>query len=158
MARTSHKSKQDGPAGSSHDDLASHGDEEHQTQPRSSAPITGYKRMRTKAADARGKRPDDIISNENSNESQPADAGNKNVECADIDQPPKAKRQKTGGTEGRRNRASPARLFKLNKDLVPYQKGVIIGKEFGGILDLAASSMPEDFSQWIMKHYDPEIS
>ena len=123
MAGTSHKSKQDGPAGSSHDDLASHGDEEHQTQvctcsgvfyvltvhkrfcfpflfifvvsifqPRSSAPITGYKRMRTKAVAARGKRPDDIISNENSNESQAADAGNKNVECADVDQPPKAKR------------------------------------------------------------------
>ena len=130
MAGTSHKSKQDGPAGSSHDDLASHGNEEHQTQvctcsgsfmfflyitefvfhflliyvvsifqPRSSAPITGYKRMRTKAVAARGKRPDDIISNENSNESQAADAGNKNVECADVDQPPKAKRQKTGGTE-----------------------------------------------------------
>ena len=32
MAGTSHKSKQDGPAGSSHDDLASHGNEEHQTQ------------------------------------------------------------------------------------------------------------------------------
>lgn len=46
----------------------------------------------------------------------------------------------------------------MNKDLVPDQKGVIIGKEFGGILDLAASSMPGDFSQWIMKHYDPEIS
>ena len=68
-------------------------------QPRSSAPITGYKRMRTKAVAARGKRPNDIISNENSNESQAADAGNKNVECADVDQPPKAKRQKTGGTE-----------------------------------------------------------
>ena len=131
MAGTSHKSKQDGPAGSSHDDLASHGNEEHQTQvctcsgsfmfflyitefvffpflliyvvsifqPRSSAPITGYKRQRTKAVIARGKRPDDIISNENSNESQAADAGNKNVEGADVDQPPKAKRQKTGGTE-----------------------------------------------------------
>ncbi|XBI37301.1 hypothetical protein VPH35_122653 [Triticum aestivum] len=118
MVGTSHKSKQDGPAGSSHDDLASHGNEEHQTQPRSSAPITGYKHMRTKAVITRRKRPDDIISNENSNESQAADAGNKNVEGADVDQPPKAKRQKTGGTEGRRNRASPARLFKLNKDLV----------------------------------------
>ena len=46
----------------------------------------------------------------------------------------------------------------MNKELVPDQKGVIIGKEFGGILDLAASSMPGDLSQWIMKHYDPEIS
>nr|XP_040249552.1 uncharacterized protein LOC120967028 [Aegilops tauschii subsp. strangulata] len=130
----------------------------HAQEPRSSAPITGYKRQRTKAVIARGKRPDDIISNENSNESQAADARNKNVEGADVDQPPKAKRQKTGGTEGCRNRASPARLFKLNKDFVPDQKGVIIGKEFGGILDLAASSMPGGLSQWIMKHYDPEIS
>ena len=32
MAGTSHKSKEDGPTGSSHDDLASHGNEEHQTQ------------------------------------------------------------------------------------------------------------------------------
>ena len=122
MVGTSHKSKQDGPAGSSHDDLASHGNEEHQAQvctcsgsfmfflyitdfvfhflfifvvsifqPRSSAPITRYKRMRTKAIVSRGKRPDDIISNENSNESQAADAGNKNVEGADVDQPPKPK-------------------------------------------------------------------
>lgn len=71
---------------------------------------------------------------------------------------PNPKRQKTGGNEGRRNKASPARLFKLNKDLVSNQKGVIIGKEFGGLLDLAANSMPGDLSQWIMKHCDPEMS
>ena len=64
-------------------------------QPRSSAPITGYKRQRTKAVIARGKRPDDIISNE----SQVTNAGNTNVEGADVDQPPKPKCQKTGGTE-----------------------------------------------------------
>uniref|UniRef100_M8CCX1 Ubiquitin-like protease family profile domain-containing protein n=1 Tax=Aegilops tauschii TaxID=37682 RepID=M8CCX1_AEGTA len=58
--------------------------------------------------------------------------------------------------EDKRNRASPARLFKLNKLLVPLQKGVIIDREFGGLLDIAASSMPRDLSQWIMKHYDPE--
>ncbi|KAI4976653.1 hypothetical protein ZWY2020_050260 [Hordeum vulgare] len=57
-----------------------------------------------------------------------------------------------------RNRASPARLFKLNKELILAQKGVIIGKEFGGLLDLAASSMLGDLSEWILKHYDPEMS
>ena len=46
----------------------------------------------------------------------------------------------------------------MNKELVSNQKGVIIGKEFGGLLDLAANSMPGDLSQWIMKHYDPEMS
>ncbi|KAF7019567.1 hypothetical protein CFC21_032728 [Triticum aestivum] len=143
MAGTSHKSKQDGLVGSSHDDLASHGNEEHQTQPRSSAPITGYKRQRTKAVIARGKRPDDIISNENSNESQAADVGNKNVEGADVDQPPKPKRQKKGGTEGRRNRASPARLCKLNKDLVPDQKGSSLEKNLVAFWILQRVACPE---------------
>lgn len=46
----------------------------------------------------------------------------------------------------------------MNKLLVPDQKGAVILKEFGGLLDLAASSMPGDLSQWIMKHYDPEMS
>ncbi|KAI5014353.1 hypothetical protein ZWY2020_055743 [Hordeum vulgare] len=61
-------------------------------------------------------------------------------------------------SQGRRNRASPARLFKLNKDLNFEQKGAIIEKEFGGLLDLAANSMSGDLSQWIMRHYDPEMS
>ena len=38
-------------------------------QPQSGAPIIGYNRQRTKIVIAWGKRPDDIISNENSNES-----------------------------------------------------------------------------------------
>ncbi|XBI82065.1 hypothetical protein VPH35_090841 [Triticum aestivum] len=113
MAGTSQKSKKDGPLGSSHDDLASHGNEEHQTQPESGAPVIGYKRQRTKAIIAQEKRPDDTISNE----SQDADVGNANVKGADMDQPPKPKRQKTGGSKGHTNRASPARLFKLNKVL-----------------------------------------
>ena len=68
-------------------------------QPRSSAPITGVKRHRPKSIITRGKRPDDIISNENSNEGQAADAVNTNDEGADADQPPKPKCQKMGGTE-----------------------------------------------------------
>ena len=68
-------------------------------QPQSGAPIIGYKRQRIKAVIARGKRPDDIISNENSNKSQAADVGNANVEGADADQPPKPKRQKMVGTK-----------------------------------------------------------
>ena len=51
-----------------------------------------YKRQRTKAIIARGKRPDDIISNKNSNESQAAYAGNANVKGVDVDHPPKPKR------------------------------------------------------------------
>ena len=87
IAETSQKSKQDGPPGSSHDDIASHGNEEHQTKQ-----IIWYKCQRTKAIIARGQHPDDIITNENSNESQAADAGNANVKGADVDQPPKPKR------------------------------------------------------------------
>ncbi|KAE8790260.1 hypothetical protein D1007_35400 [Hordeum vulgare] len=98
--------------------------------------------------------PDDI----NSNQSLGGDSENVNAEGPSVDQPQNPKRQKTGGTEGRRNRASPARLFKLNKDLIFEQKGVIIEKEFGGLLDLASNSMRGDISQWIMRHYDLEMS
>ena len=35
---------------------------------------------------------------------------------------------------------------------------MIVDKEFGGLLDLAATTMDADLSQWIMKHYDPEKS
>ncbi|KAI5018394.1 hypothetical protein ZWY2020_043282 [Hordeum vulgare] len=86
------------------------------------------------------------------------DSENVNAKGPTVDQPQNTKRQKTGGTEGRRNRASPARIFKLNKDLNFEQKGVMIEKELGGLLDLAVNSMPGDLSQWIMRHYDPEMS
>ena len=49
-------------------------------------------------------------------------------------------------------------MFKLNKDLVGPQKDKIIAKEFGGLLDIATSSMPGDLSRWVMKLYDPERS
>ena len=64
-------------------------------QPQSRAPIIGYKRQRTKALIFRGKRPDDIISNE----SLAGDGENANEQGAGVDQPPNPKRQKTGGTE-----------------------------------------------------------
>ncbi|KAI5020582.1 hypothetical protein ZWY2020_045470 [Hordeum vulgare] len=86
------------------------------------------------------------------------DSKNVNAEGPTVNQPQNTKRQKTGGTEGRRNRASPARLFKLNKDLNFEKKGAIIEKEFGGLLDLAANSMRGDLSQWTMRHYDPKMS
>ena len=47
---------------------------------------------------------------------------------------------------GRRNMASLARLFKLNKDLVQFQKDEVIRIEFGGLFQIAACSMPEDLS------------
>ncbi|KAE8808182.1 hypothetical protein D1007_15310 [Hordeum vulgare] len=139
----------------SHDEVASHENEEQQSQPPSGSTIIGYKRQSCKAIILRRKSPDDI----NSNQSLGGDSKNVNAEGPTVDQPQNTKRQKTGETEVFAwNRASPARLFKLNKDLNFEQKGAIIEKEFGGLLDLAANSMPGDFSQWIMRYYDPEMS
>ena len=39
-----------------------------------------------------------------------------------------------------------------------FQKDAVIRIEFGGLLQIATCSMPGDLSQWVMKHYDPEIS
>ncbi|KAE8802215.1 hypothetical protein D1007_22087 [Hordeum vulgare] len=125
-----------------------------QSQPPSGSTMIGYKRQSCQAIILRRKSPDDI----NSNQSLGRDSENVNAEGPTVDQPQNTKRQKTGGTEGRRNRESPTRLFKLNKDLNFEQKGVIIEKEFGGLLDLAANSMLGDLSQWVMRHYDPEMS
>lgn len=102
-------------------------------------PLIGYQRRGRKEIAARGKRPLDI----HSNASLSTDGdGNAEKDTA-VEQPPKAKRQKTGSNEDKRNRASPARLFKLNKLLVPDQKGVVIKREFGGLLDLAPAACLE---------------
>ncbi|KAI4979516.1 hypothetical protein ZWY2020_016269 [Hordeum vulgare] len=154
MVGRSKKAKQDDPPVASHDEVASHENEEQQSQPPSGSTMIGYKRQSCQAIIPRRKSPDDI----NSNQSLGRDSENVNAEGPTVDQPQNTKRQKTGGTKGRRNRASPARLFKLNKDLNFEQKGAIIEKEFGGLMDLAANSMPRDLSQWIMRHYDPEMS
>ncbi|KAE8812906.1 hypothetical protein D1007_10001 [Hordeum vulgare] len=125
MAGRSKKAKQDDPPVASHDEVASHGNEEQQSQPPSGSTMIGHKRQSCQAIILRRKSPDDI----NSNQSLGGDSENVNAEGPTVDQPQNTKRQKTGGTEGRRNMASPARLFKLNKDLNFEQKGAIIEKD-----------------------------
>ncbi|KAI5006113.1 hypothetical protein ZWY2020_033356 [Hordeum vulgare] len=86
--------------------------------PPSGSTMIGYKRQSCQAIILRRKSPDDI----NSNQSLGGDSENVNAEGPTVDQPQNTKRQKTRGTEGRRISASPARLFKLNKDLNFEQK------------------------------------
>ncbi|XP_037426613.1 uncharacterized protein LOC119291910 [Triticum dicoccoides] len=111
-----------------------------------------YKRKRQKLVITRGKRPADI----GSNEEEPVGDVNEADVTQDAEQ--KKKRRKVTENEGPRNRSSPTRLFKLNKDLVKDQKSMIRGIDFGGLLDITTTSMPGDLRQWIMKHYDPEKS
>ncbi|KAM0898622.1 hypothetical protein ACQ4PT_021790 [Festuca glaucescens] len=59
--------------------------------------------------------------------------------------PTPARRFKLG-----RNRASPARLFKLNKILVQAQKDLIEEWGWGGMLKVVAKEMPVDLSMWIL--------
>lgn len=56
-----------------------------------------------------------------------------------------------------RNRASPARLVKLNKSLEQPQRD-LIEKEFflGGILKIEATTMPAVLSRWVLQRYNPE--
>uniref|UniRef100_A0A453F154 Uncharacterized protein n=1 Tax=Aegilops tauschii subsp. strangulata TaxID=200361 RepID=A0A453F154_AEGTS len=55
-----------------------------------------------------------------------------------------------------RNRASPARLVKLNKSLDQRQKDLIETYHLGGILKIEATTMPADLSRWVMHIYDPD--
>ena len=55
-----------------------------------------------------------------------------------------------------RNRASPARLVKLNKSLDQRQRDLIETYHLGGILKIEATTMPADLSRWIMQIYDPD--
>lgn len=74
---------------------------------------------------------------------------------------------KDGGLQGRRsprkkqvqegrNRASPARLVKLNKTLEQPQRDLIKKYSLGGILKIEASLMPADLSRWVLQKYDPD--
>ncbi|XP_044320018.1 uncharacterized protein [Triticum aestivum] len=102
---------------------------DNETEARSTAPTIGYKRQRmSKAIIARGPRPSDIDSNEDvsrdADKDPEFDKDNEREADKDIeDHPRKAKRQKSSGNEGFRNRGSPARLYKLNKSLISVQKG-----------------------------------
>ncbi|XP_037456772.1 uncharacterized protein LOC119327790 [Triticum dicoccoides] len=96
----------------------SHAIEYHQEGWRST-PFIGYQHRGRKKIAARGKCPLDI----NNNPSVSID-GDGNVEKdTAVEQPPKAKCQKTRSNEDKRNKASSARLFKLNKLLVHVQQG-----------------------------------
>ncbi|KAI4965854.1 hypothetical protein ZWY2020_047974 [Hordeum vulgare] len=51
-----------------------------------------------------------------------------------------------------RNRASPARLVKLNKSLDRTQRDLIENEYFmGGILKIEATTMPADLSRWVLQ-------
>lgn len=54
-----------------------------------------------------------------------------------------------------RNRASPARLVKLNKSLDQRQKDLIETYLLGGILKTEATTMPADLSRWVMADLRP---
>ena len=69
-------------------DGASHATEARRMEAQSSEPLVGYKRQRSKAIICRGKRPDDIVSNE----SLPGDAENVSDKSGGVDKPPNPKR------------------------------------------------------------------
>jgi hypothetical protein len=54
-----------------------------------------------------------------------------------------------------RNRASPARLFKLNKLLVQAQKDLVEEWGWGGMLKVQSTEMPVDLSMWVLSCFDP---
>ncbi|KAI4980942.1 hypothetical protein ZWY2020_021427 [Hordeum vulgare] len=56
-----------------------------------------------------------------------------------------------------RNKASPARLVKLNKTLDQMQRDLIENEYFmGGILKIEATAMPADLSRWVLQRYNLE--
>uniref|UniRef100_A0A8I6Z2E2 Uncharacterized protein n=1 Tax=Hordeum vulgare subsp. vulgare TaxID=112509 RepID=A0A8I6Z2E2_HORVV len=56
-----------------------------------------------------------------------------------------------------RNKASPARLVKLNKTLDQMQRDLIENEYFmGGILKIEATTMPADLSRWVLQRYNLE--
>uniref|UniRef100_A0ACD5VZ08 Uncharacterized protein n=1 Tax=Avena sativa TaxID=4498 RepID=A0ACD5VZ08_AVESA len=54
-----------------------------------------------------------------------------------------------------RNRASPARLFKLNQNLSPEQKTLIEEWGWGGMIKVQAKEMPVDLSMWVLSCFEP---
>ncbi|KQJ97213.1 hypothetical protein BRADI_3g29465v3 [Brachypodium distachyon] len=51
-----------------------------------------------------------------------------------------------------RNRASLARLYKLNQELSPKQIDLIKSKDFGGLLNIA-KKLPSEMNKWLMSTY-----
>ena len=58
------------------------------------------------------------------------------------------RKRKKQDQEGR-NRASPARLVRINAALTKYQRDLIAEYDLGGLLKIGASSMPADLSRWV---------
>ncbi|KAM0906862.1 hypothetical protein ACQ4PT_016499 [Festuca glaucescens] len=54
-----------------------------------------------------------------------------------------------------RNKASPARLVKLNEILSPAQKTLITEWGWGGMMMVKASEMPVDLSMWVLACFGP---
>ncbi|KAM0842961.1 hypothetical protein ACQ4PT_058019 [Festuca glaucescens] len=54
-----------------------------------------------------------------------------------------------------RNKASPARLVKLNEILSPAQKTLITEWGWGGMMMVKATEMPVDLSMWVLACFDP---
>jgi hypothetical protein len=54
-----------------------------------------------------------------------------------------------------RNKASPARLVKLNEILSGDQKKLITEWGWGGMLMVKATEMPVDLSMWVLAYFDP---
>ncbi|TVU38563.1 hypothetical protein EJB05_11942, partial [Eragrostis curvula] len=61
------------------------------------------------------------------------------------------RRSSKRATGDARNRASPARLFKLYEFMSNDQKDKIKGAGFGGLLDFKCDCMPADLSKWLIK-------
>ncbi|KAM0889707.1 hypothetical protein ACQ4PT_027521 [Festuca glaucescens] len=54
-----------------------------------------------------------------------------------------------------RNKASPARLVKLNEILSPARKTLITEWGWGGMMMVKATEMPVDLSMWVLACFDP---
>jgi hypothetical protein len=56
-----------------------------------------------------------------------------------------------------RNRASPARLVKLNNSMTPEQRKMIEDINFGGLLQISCHTITADLAKWLLiECFDPE--
>ncbi|TVU23903.1 hypothetical protein EJB05_26290, partial [Eragrostis curvula] len=57
-----------------------------------------------------------------------------------------------------RNRASPARLVKLYKNMSDAQRKKISDAGFGGLLKIGTGTLPVDLINWLLSNFNPETS
>jgi hypothetical protein len=56
-----------------------------------------------------------------------------------------------------KNRASLARLVKLNNNMTPEQRKMIEDINFGGLLQISCHTIPADLVKWLLTEcFDPE--